>query len=392
MASVKDDFTIHTFPFSHNVDSKSLEFINESPPIDEELSKEFQEKLDEYEKEQREKAKQEARYQQKYGRKKRQIKAENRHRLVYTLGLFNIAYIKVDSSRQTIASIAGVHRNTFDNHKRELKAMGYLDWKSGKKTYETNTYFLPEHVSNQHLLRPKDFSIPWWLWDKIEKILKKLNWNDQQIFYLQFVKDLVHHILFENGSLRTSLDENEKKSSKDPPKTRAGPKKTILWQLLKPFDLPFKEKVILSSYGEGPLRAAISDLQSYSGKVKNVVAFLISRCKTVKAKFEDMAKEVYASAEENVQWLKKYLSKDFIKKKCHFYNNPDEIDRSTKSKKPYVRFLTHKTDAEKSKLIIEQKVNGHWTDKTIELTREKFRTAVMETFEMAFKQNYADFS
>ena len=65
------------------------------------------------------------------------------------------------------------------------------------------------------------------------------------------------------------------------------------------------------------------------------------------------------------------------------------INPATKTKKPYLRLMIHKHSPEKSKLIIEQKVNGHWVDKVINLSREKFRTAVMITLEMTF--GYAEY-
>ena len=365
--------------------SKDLEFINASPPIDEALSKYLADQLAEHERQQREKARDEARYQQKYGTKKQQTKAENRHRLTYTVNLFNIAYIKVNPSRETVASIAGCHRNTFDNHKRELQHMGFLEWKSGKPTYETNTYFVPDHVANQHIPRPKDFTIPWWLWKAIETVLSKLNWSDKQKFYLQIIKDVVHHINEVYGKERAFEEKNGEKCATGPPKTRAGPKKTIYWQLLAQFSFTFKEKAILSSYGEAPLRTAINDLESYSGKISNPIAFLISRCKAIKSKLEDLAKEVFATPEENLDWLKGYLSKASTMKKCKFVSNAGEINRATKTKKPYLRLMIHTKEAKQSKLIIEQKVNGHWIDKVLDLSREKFRTAVMATLEMAFK-------
>ena len=365
--------------------NQSVEFINESPPIDEEISKYLEKKLEEYESQQREKAKIEAQYQQKYGTKKRQTKAENRHRLIYTVNLLNIAYIKVNPSRETIASIAGVHRNTFDNHKREMKAMHYLDWKSGKKTYETNTYYLPDHVKNQHIPRPKDFTIPWFLWKAIEKIIEKLDWSDQQIIYQQLIKDIVHHINSVYGRLRAFEKKNELNSSKDPPKTRAGPKRPIFRQLLEPFELSFKDQAILSSYGEAPLRAAINDFESYSGQVVNSMAFIISRCKSIKSKIEDLAKEVVATPEENLQWLKSYLSSESITNAVKFLQRTEKINRSTKEKTPYISLLIHKQFPKKSKLVIEQKVNGYWVDKVIELSRKKFRSTVMITLELSFK-------
>lgn len=385
---------------SHDVISesnRSLEFINETPPIDEKLSEYLEEKLEEYEKQEREKAKQQARYESKYGkspkskeqkeqskRTKREIKAENRHKLIYTAKLFDIAYVKSNPARWTIANISGVHVNTFDNHKRELQAMGYFDWDSGKKTYETNTYHLPDHVKNQTITRPKDFVIPRFLFLAIQKVLKKLNWADQQPIYKQLIKDLVHHINKVYRKERAFEEKNRENCATGPPKTRAGPKRPLFKQLLAPFKLSFRDQAILSSYGEGTLRAAINDLESYSGKVLNTVAFLISRCKAIKSKLQDMVKELHASPEENLNWLKEFLKNERLQSKVIFKSGK-AIDRSTQDKKPHLELLIHRHKPEKSKLIIEQKVNGHWIDKTIDLSREKFRTAVMETLEMAFK-------
>ena len=379
---------------------QSLEFINASPPIDEALSKHLEEKLLEYEKQERANAKEKSRYEAKYGkppqskskskRTKRDLKAENRHRLIYTTKLFDIAYIKSNPSRQTIANISGVHVNTFDNHKKELQTMNYLAWKSGKKTWETNIYELPDHVKLQTITRPKDFSIPRFLFLAIQKVLKKLNWDDQQTIYKQLIKDLVHHITLRVRKKRTSLDKNEKKCATGPPKTRAGPRRHPFRKILEPLKLSFRDQAILSSYGEGPLRAAINDLESYSGTVRNTAAFLISRCKSIKNKMMDIDKEIYASAEENINWLKEKLSDEKLQKKIIF-ESENEIDRTSQCKKPYVNLLIHKTQPEKSKLVINQKVNGHWIDKTITLSSERFRTAVMETLERAFKHSGSSF-
>ena len=162
---------------------QSLEFINESPPINESLSKHLEKSLIEYEKQEHANAKEKSRYEKKYGkppqskskskRTKKDLKAENRHRLIYTTKLFDIAYVKSNPSRQTIANISGVHVNTFDNHKKELQTMNYLAWKSGKKTWETNIYKLPDHVKLQTITRPKDFSIPRFLFLADSKSTKK---------------------------------------------------------------------------------------------------------------------------------------------------------------------------------------------------------------------------
>ena len=97
--------------------------------------------------------------------------------------------------------------------------------------------------------------------------------------------------------------------------------------------------------------------------------------------------EVFATPEENLNWLKEHISSDAIKSRCKFFTKSEKINRATKSKIPYLRLMIHNHSPEKSKLIIEQKVNGHWIDKVIDLSRERFRTAVMETLEMAFRES-----
>lgn len=375
-----------SYLITQNARNQCLEFINESPSIDQESSKYLEKKLEEYEKKQHEKAKSEAQYQQKYGPKKRQTKAENRHRLIYTITLFNIAYIKVKPSRETIASIAGVHRNTFDNHKRELQKMYYLDWKSGKKTYETNTYYLPDHVKNQHIPRPKDFAIPWFLWKAIEKTLENLNWNDKQTIYQQILKDIVHHINSVYRKSRTFGEEKRRNSSKDPPKTQGSPKRPIFKRLLSEFKFNFKDQAILSSYGEGPLRASICDLNSYNGEVRNVVAFLISRCKAHQSKIQDQQELQMETPDQKLQWLKQLLIDPKMRVRL-ILQSGSLIDRSTPESKPFVNLLIHKKDLSKSKLIIEQKIHGTWIDKAISLGREKFRETILSSLEMAFKHS-----
>ena len=308
------------------------------------------------------------------------------HSIVYTFQLLHLVFPNiVNPARRSMSDGLGMHRNTFDKYKKRLQDMGYLDWKSGKKTWETNKYSLDTSLVQQIIPRPESYKMPTFLRKAIYARIKEGDWAIKKKFYTR----LVHQKNISFSKERAFEEKNEINSSKDPPKTRAGPRRPIFRQLLKPFNLNFRDQAILSSYGEAPLRAAINDLESYSGKVFNTVAFLISRCKAIKSKLQDMAKELTATPEENLNWLKEHLSSDAIKKRCKFFTKPDEINRATKSKTPYIRLMIHKHSPEKSKLIIEQKVNGHWIDKVIELFREKFRTAVMTTLEMAFKHSDA---
>jgi hypothetical protein len=376
--------------------TQSLEFVNEAPSINEDLSGYLQTKLKNLESQERTITKQQANFEktpkgkkQKKRKQKKQeqqsTKSENRRRTVYALNLFDIGfYGKVKPARQTIANMCGFHVNTFDNHKKELKKIGLLGWDSGKKTYETNTYYLPDHVRNQAITRPKDFVIPRFLFIAIQYVLKKLDWKGQQAIYQQLIKDVVHHISLRDRKERTSSDENSEKCAKDPPKTRGSPKRPIFRRLLSEFKFNFKDQAILSSHGEGPLRAAICDLNSYNGKVKNAVAFLISRCRAHQRKIQDQQAIQIETPEQNIEWLKQLLMDQKMKARL-ILQSVSSIDRSTQENKPFVNLLIHKKDLSKSKLIIEQKVHGTWINKAISVGREKFRETILSSLEMAFK-------
>ena len=384
------------FSSEKHYEAASQNFQNTNPPIDVDLSKYLEKKLEELEAQERSKAKQQDNFEktpkgkkQKQRKQKKQeqqsTKSENRRRTIYAINLFDIAfYGKISPARQTIANMCGFHVNTFDNHKKELKKFGLLGWDSGKKTYETNTYYLPDHVRNQAITRPKDFVIPRFLFIAIQYVLKKLDWKSQQAIYQQLIKDVVHHISLRDRKERTSSDENSEKCAKDPPKTRGSPKRPIFRRLLSEFKFNFKDQAILSSYGEGPLRAAICDLNSYNGDVRNVVAFLISRCKAQQSKIQDQQALQIETPGQNLEWLKQLLTDPKMRARL-ILNSGSSIDRSTQENKPFVNLLIHKKDLSKSKLIIEQKVHGTWIDKAIPADREKFRETILSSLEMAFK-------
>jgi len=374
--------------------TQSLKFFNEAPHINKDLLGYLETKLKNLESKERSIAKQQDNFEktlkgkkQKRCKQKKQqpTKSENRRRTIYAMNLFDIAfYGKVSPARQTIANMCGFHVNTFDNHKKELQKIGLIDWDSGKKTYETNTYYLPDHVRNQTITRPKDFVIPRFLFLAIQYVLKKLDWKGQQAIYQQLIKDIVHHISLRDRKERTSSDENSEKCAKDPPKTRGSPKRPIFRRLLSDFKFNFKDQAILSSYGEGPLRAAICDLNRYNGEVKNVVAFLISRCKAHQSKIQNPQASKIETPVQNLEWLKRLLTDQKMKARL-ILKSGSSIDRSTRENKPFVNLLIHKKDLRKSKLIIEQKVHGTWIDKAISINREKFRETILSSLEMAFK-------
>ena len=159
------------------------------------------------------------------------------------------------------------------------------------------------------------------------------------------------------------------------------------WHLLNSFKLSYKEKAILSSFGEASLRPAIDDLHYFEEKgneVKNKIALLISRCKHHKAKLhERFEAEQPCTPEESLEWLKKHLQA--MKGKLGFIKSESDLDRSTSKSKPVVMLRQHLKSVESSIFRIYQKVRGVWIDKEFTFARPDFKTAVLDHFEQSFK-------
>ena len=134
-------------------------------PIDEKITKHFlenPEKLIELEKSEQEhfenlSAKKKAKY------KKRRWSGQGYgHRVVrdlaYLLQGYYFAYgiegRKINPARRTLAKELGVCVRTLDKAKSILKDMGLIDWVSGKKTWEPNTYILSNYLMTTPISHP----------------------------------------------------------------------------------------------------------------------------------------------------------------------------------------------------------------------------------------------
>ena len=295
--------------------------------------------------------------------------------MMYLFRLYHIAYGgNVYPSRQTIANALRVHPNTVDKYNRILKALGFLSWLSGKPNFTSNTYFIDACTQNQTMIRPEGFVIPRKLWFSLRGLMNKLDWEAKQKLYTTLIKDFVNHILTNREYLRTLLKESMQKSfekTKDPPKKK---KRPFLWNLLKPFKLPFKENIILSGFGEATLRASIEDYHAYLGwkkSIDNPVAFLIARCKFYKAKYHNVEK---ATPKQNLTWVKSQLKNNG----AEFVSSEIEIPRD--SKKLFTKLMICKKQKEKSVLYLWKKINGYWIDKRITLDNPRLVELVMPFF------------
>ena len=309
-------------------------------------------------------------------------------RTLWVIKSYDIAFNgKIRPSFQTIADILKVHRNTAIKYLQADREVGALDWDSGKKTYETNSYHLCDAYRELIIPRPKNMTLPGKVHYAISgKIAKAKGWYKQKLLN-HISRENVHHKHTVYLSLRSSLDEMRKTSKEtgvDPPKLK---QKLSCWHLLKAFNLSFKEKAILSSFGEATLRPAIDDLhyfESKGNKVQNKVALLISRCKHHKGKLQDSIEAEQPSTPENsLEWIKGFLTSR--KNKLKFVSKESEIDRATTTSKPFVLFLQSLDSVEKSIFRIYQKVQGVWIDKEFPFARPDFKRAILDHFETAFK-------
>lgn len=279
-------------------------------------------------------------------------------------------------SKATLAKEIGTCVRTLDKALKILEDMGVISWKSGRQTWETNTYYLTDAYKTTPMRKPQDFKHPRHLWLKQQYLIKKQRLKEfTRTLYEHLLGDIADHLLCRNKNIRTSQKrggENFIKSSKDPPKTY---KKPPSWHILIDLKLKFKDQWILSRYSEHLLRAAIDDLHAYQswGKtVENIAAFLMSRCKehenkkctrTQKAKPIDIKK-----------WLTSYFKS--ARNRFLFINDINQIDKATNESRPFIQLLWHKQDIQKSVLKIYQKVQGSWVDKVFNFDRPNLAEAI----------------
>ena len=296
--------------------------------------------------------------------------------LAYLIQAYHFAYgvegKPINPSKATLAKEVGICIRTLDKALKVLKAMGVVSWKSGKKTWETNTYYLADCYKTTPMRKPEDFKHPKHLWLKQQYLIKKQKLKEvTRTLYEHLCGDIADHLLRRNKILRSSL-EKKKKFGSDPPKKRRRP---ILWYLLKPFKLSYKDQAILSRFGEAALRAAINDLQTYVSWGKqayNVPAFLVSRCKDHR---ERAGAKFFNETPENIlKWLKQQITgKSHIK----IIQSEDQIDRSD-NESTFAKVLVHKNNPLKSLVFFWKKVNGYWIDKRVPLNHEHLKEVIAD--------------
>ena len=289
-------------------------------------------------------------------------------------------------SKQTLAEEIGICVRTLDKALKILKDMEMISWKSGKQTWETNTYYLADAYKSTPMRKPNDFKHPRHLWLKQQYLIKKQRLKEfTRTLYEHLLEDIADHLLCRNKKTRTSYKESSKnniKPSKDPPPSRKMPPN---WHLLKDLKLHFKDQWVLSRYSERLLRAAIDDLRSYQswGKtVGNIAAFLMSRCKKYEKQRED--KNTKAKPIDIKEWLTSYFKSH--RKRFIFISDINQIDQATNESRPFIQLLWNKQDIRKSVLKIYQKVQGSWIDKVFKFDRPDFVESVESYLEKSLRK------
>jgi hypothetical protein len=272
-------------------------------------------------------------------------------------------------SKKTLAEEVGICIRTLDKALKILKEMGIISWKSGQTTWETNVYYLVDTYKSTPMRKPSDFTHPRHLWLKQQYLIKKQKLKEfTKTIYEHLIRDIADYLLRKNKKIRTPQEKRRKnilKVGTDPPNPQ---KKPPHWHLLKDLKLHFKDQWVLSRYSECLIRAAMDDLNSYQswGKsVKNVAAFLVSRCKDHEKQNE--MKKSKPNPDNIKEWLTIYFKER--KKRFLFISNKNQIDRTKSEHRPFIQLLWHKDDFKKSVLKVYQKVEGTWIDKVFRFDR-----------------------
>ena len=291
---------------------------------------------------------------------------------------------RINPSKKRLAREIGTCIRTLDKALKVLRELGIIDWVSGKKTWETNTYFLAECYKTTPMRRPDDFDYPKHLFWKIQRHIKIKKLKEfTRVLYEHFLKDIADHLFHKTKSIRTSIEKRRRKSvkaSKDPPPKR---KKPPNWQLLRTFKLSFKDQWVIGRYSEALLRSAIDDYNFYKKQGKEIVnipAFLISRCKTHKEKLDLLKKENRTNVKDWITSYFKSRGKRFI-----FIAKESDLDTSTSEQKPFIQFLKHKANIKKSILKVWQKVGGQWIDKVFNFDRPDLVDSIENYLENSLK-------
>lgn len=381
------------------------------------------------------------------------------HSILWNLINYRNAYGEgnIRPSIGTIAKEAGVCHRTASKHLHVMRFKGEIDWISGKKTCEPNSYkiLIP---TNQVVFKPYGAIAPRKVkfkcrstlekpWHKVKKGLKNL-------IYMSQVCNFAHHILRikiyirilirkigkisnnfgkSGGDVKNSSGD-VKNSGVDPPKTPKISKKPKLLKILDGLRLSLQDRYVISNYGEFAVRKSLDDLNWYTGQlsteglfdnqrftekdgekkldldsatiknlehkekslsqrkenvVRNKAAFLVSRCKFHKSlnssDIQNPGGRVINCANGrvincvndkvincNVEQTKSDKIKSYLKNlgdSVVYTNNLKNIPPDSKEKRPFINFLIHKTDENKSIIHVRQKVCNNWIDKTFNFLR-----------------------
>lgn len=291
----------------------------------------------------------------------------------------------ITPSKATLAKEIGICVRTLDKALKILEDMGVISWKSGKQTWETNTYYLAEAYKSIPMRKPKGFKHPKYLWLKQQYLIKNQKLKEfTRTLYEHFLGDITDHLLRREKKLRTSKVKIEKsllKLGTDPPYAQKVPPN---WHLLKDLKLHFKDQWVLSRYSECLLRAVMNDLYSYQswGKsVENVAAFLISRCKD-----HEKQNEIKRSNPTNMN-VKEWLTAYFKERRTRFLfiSDINQIDRAKSEYRPFIQLLWHKGDFKQSVLKVFQKIEGNWIDKIFKFDRPNLVESIQFYLENSLK-------
>jgi len=295
---------------------------------------------------------------------------------------FGVEGKPINPSKGTLAKEVGICVRTLDKALKILRTMGVVSWKSGKKTWETNTYYLADCYKVTPMRKPEGFKHPKALWLKMQYLIKIQKLKEfTRTLYEHLLTDIADHLLRREKFIRSSLDKQGNfllKPSKDPPK------KPPNWHILMSLRLSFKDQYILGRYSESILRAAVDDMTTYLdwGKtITNKAAFLVSRCKLHKESAVDNKK--LEKPKDIKSWLMSYFKTN--KSKFKFINTDSDLDLATSEAKPFINLKFHKDDLKKSVLKVFQKVQGSWIDKVFSFDRPDLAESIENYLENSLK-------
>ena len=371
---------------------------------------------------------------------------------LYLLRCYQIAFpSKINPSIDTLANQLNICSSTCKKYLSILKNGGDIDWISGKKERDTNKYLIKIPL-DRCIARPKGFHIPRMLWfamknklyiHKKSKDLRHTN-NIFKHLSLDFAHDILCIRLFIRALKRKYLktmnsDTDDPKNNGVFAKKEQKPyKKLVSLPILNQFKMSQQDCCLLSKFGEYVLRMAIDDYNWYIGhmtieeqfelgkldvpdgvylpnisykemqninnkklaikkrqvnRVKNIPAFLTSRCKVHLEKIRSKKNEKDKKHVEDIRReeeslplvyrIKKYLTD--MKDNFIFTNYLKNInDRHRYERKI---FISAYLDGENKYVDVLQRINNDWIKKKIYLSRPNCYQFLKEYLDMCIKKN-----